>query len=320
MIIKDYCFENCNPVRSEIRKDYVQEKYVIIAPKRQSRPHDVGYEDHVSKKNLHRNCWLCPSQINKEPALARAGTQKKWKVYVVANKYPAVSLDNPNAYGTQEVVVETPSPLTPLEDLPASHIATLLAIYAVRLEAIQKNKRIQYVLIFKNNGGKAGASIQHAHSQIFATEFLPPHLFDKSQQVQRYKLRTGHCVYCDVIAKEKKSPRLILSNRYVTCFTPYASMHNYEAWILPNRHIDNISDITPKERVAWAQAIKHILKKVSKLGLPYNYYFHQVINDEDQHLYMKIAPRGSTWAGVEIGSGLIINPISPEDAAEYYRK
>ena len=78
--------------------------------------------------------------------------------------------------------------------------------------------------------------------------------------------------------------------------------------------------LTQNERLSFAKLLKKILKKINKLNLPYNYYFHQVINDEDQHLYLKITPRGSVWAGVEIGSGLIINPVSPEEAARFYRK
>jgi len=97
-------------------------------------------------------------------------------------------------------------------------------------------------------------------------------------------------------------------------------MHNYEIWLMPKRHIDNITLLTPAERLSFAKILKKILVKINQLGLPYNYYFHQVINDEDQHLYMKITPRGSIWAGVEIGSGLIINPISPEVAAKFYRQ
>lgn len=319
MIIKDYCSEHCNPERPEIRKDYIQDKFVIIAPRREDRPHDVSYEQEHRATKRGKECWLCPTTINQQPPLALIGTKKNWKVYVIQNKYPAVTLDNPHAYGTQEVVVETPHPDQQLEELSVAHIEKLFLVYARRSQEILKNPRIQYILIFKNNGGRAGASIQHAHSQIFATEFLPPHLFDKAQQVQRYKLRTGHCVYCDVIAKERTSPRLVYQDKYVIAFTPYASIHNYELWILPKRHFDNIAGLTPSERKAWASLLKKALKKVTKLGLPYNYYFHQVVNDEDQHLYMKIAPRGSVWAGVEIGSGLIINPISPEDAATYYR-
>lgn len=319
MIIKDYCSENCNPERPEIRKDYIQEKFVIIAPRRGERPHDVSFvnEHHLVQRG--KRCWFCPSALKTVKPLAIVGTRKKWKVFVMQNKYPAVSLDNPHAYGTQEVVVETTHRDQQLEELSVAHIEALFHVYAQRLKAIQKNPRIQYVLIFKNNGGRAGASIQHAHSQLFATEFLPPHLFEKSQEVQRYKLRTGRCVYCDVIKKESTSPRLVYKDKYVIAFTPYASIHNYELWILPLRHFDSVGDFRPTERKAWAAVLKTVLKKVTKLGLPYNFYFHQVVNDKDQHLYMKIAPRGSVWAGVEIGSGLIINPISPEDAATYYR-
>ena len=97
-------------------------------------------------------------------------------------------------------------------------------------------------------------------------------------------------------------------------------MHNYEIWILPKRHLDNITQLNYNEKKSWAFALKKILQAIGELNLPYNYYFHQVINDNDQHLYMKITPRGSVWAGVEIGSGIIINPISPEKAAKFYRK
>jgi len=305
--------------KPEIRKDYVQEKYVIIAPKRGKRPHDVERPE-CAHKEVKKSCVFCPENINKEKYLLNVGPQKKWKIKVLPNIFPAVSLDNPKAYGQQEVVIETPNHQPELDDLSVNHIATLLEVYAKRTEALMKNKDIEYILIFKNNGGSAGASLQHSHSQIFATKFLPPHLFDKSQKVQEYRLHHGSCVYCDAIRDESKSSRLVYRGKYVVAFTPYASMHNYEIWILPLRHIDNITELTGPERKEWAMIMKKVLNQITRLGLPYNYYFHQVRYDEDQHLYMKIKPRGSVWAGVEIGSGLIINPVSPEDAAGYYRR
>lgn len=292
--------------QSEFRKDYIQDKYVIIAPQRGKRPRSS-------------TCRLCPDQIDKEQYVLKIGKGRKWIIKTVGNKYPAVSLNNPKAYGIQEVVVETPQHGVHLEDLPHSHIARILEAYAKRTKVISKNKKIEYILIFKNEGGPAGASIGHSHSQIFATEFIPSHLIDKSQKAQAYKLKTGHCVYCEVIKKERKSPRFVWEDKNVIAFTPYGSLHNYEIWILPKRHLDNITMLNNQERLSWAIILKRILKKIVKLNLPYNYYFHQVINDEDQHLYMKITPRGSVWAGVEIGSGLIINPVLPEEAAKYYR-
>lgn len=306
-------------MKSEIRKDYIQEKYVIIAPKRGKRPHDIE-KPQCQRPPRHGKCVFCPDSINKAKDLLTIGDPDNWYVKVIKNKFPAVSLENLKAYGMQEVVIDTPNHKPEFDELSVNHIKLILDAYASRTKSISENKKIEYILIFKNNGGRAGASLLHSHSQIFATKFLPPHLLDKSQKIQEYKLRNGSCVYCDVIRKESKNKRLIYKDKYVIAFTPYASMHNYEVWILPRRHLDNIMLLTDEEKQSWAKILKHILKKINQLCLPYNFYFHQVIHDEDQHLYMKIVPRGSIWAGVEIGSGLIINPILPKDAASYYRK
>ncbi len=311
---------------SELRRDYIQDKYVIIAPRREKRPQDVAYAAENYEHSGERfavgddACVFCPTHLNRARAILTVGGARRWRIKVVANKFSAVSVDNPRAYGVQEIIVETPDHEPELEDLSTAHVAQLLAVYAKRTRAISKDRRIEYILIFKNNGGRAGASLAHSHSQIFATGFIPPHLFDKSQRVQEYLLKHGTCVYCDVIKKERNSPRWIAEDRYVVAFCPYASMHNYEVWILPKRHCDNIMLLSAVERQSWARLLQRLLQSiVHDLQLPYNYYFHQVVRDENQHLYMKITPRGSVWAGVEIGSGIIINPIPPEDAAKFYR-
>jgi len=308
---------------SEIRKDYIQEKYVIIAPKRGQRPHDVEKPKRM-RPIKKKDCIFCPERISRAGKIlltVNETTEKKesWAVKVLANKFPSVATNNPKAYGQQEVIVETPNHQAEIEDLSEERIAEILKVYSQRTKEISQDKKIDYILIFKNDGGAAGASLQHAHSQIFATEFLPPHLKDKSQRVQAYKLDHGSCVYCDVIKKERKGPRKVFEDKNMIAFCPWAPMHNYEIWLMPKRHVDNVTVLNQQERLSFAKFLKKILKKIEKLGLPYNYYFHQVIHDEDQHLYMKITPRGSVWAGVEIGSGLIINPITPEEAAKFYR-
>lgn len=309
--------------RSELRKDYIQDKYVIIAPRRAHRPQgrdvnfDLIYKSQVVKKE---DCVFCPPRLKLNQALLVVGDKKNWQMVVLRNKYPAVSLDNPKAYGVQEVVVETRDHQQQLEDLPVGQIEKILEIYALRTKSLMNNTKLEYILIFKNNGGRAGASLQHAHSQIFATGFLPPHLLDKSQRVQAYKLKTGRCVYCDVIKEESRGPRLVYADDYMVAFTPYASLYNYEIWLMPKRHLDNVTNLSPQERASTARILQAIVEKVThKLNLPYNYYFHQVVHDEDQHLYIKITPRGSVWAGVEIGSGVVVNPVSPEAAAKFYR-
>ena len=316
-------------MKSEIRKDYIQERYVIISPRRQARPTDV--KEKKSEAQIRRGNDICPfCPLHKEhkreglycvSQKGDAGVQacEDWKVKVILNKFPAVTLDNEKAYGVQEVVIETPKHGVELYELSEDHIADIFQTYAAQTKEIAKNEKIEYVIIFKNQGGKAGASLEHAHSQIFATDFIPPHLIDKSQRVQRYKLEHGTCVYCDVIKKEQEGPRLVYRDDFLIAFCPYAPAHNYELWIMPILHLDNITLLSLEERMAWAHASKKFLPKIHELGLDYNYYFHQVVNDEDQHFYMKITPRGSIWAGVEIGSGVVINPVSPEDAAQYYR-
>ena len=306
-------------MKSEIRKDYIQEKYVIIAPQRSERPHDVSISGSKSMGDTDDNCPFCPKRVRSNKIIFAVGNKKHASQLVLKNKYPAVDLHNQKAYGTQEVVVETPYHNRHLEELPLRDISALLHTYSKRTEALERISGIHYIIVFKNNGGEAGASLKHAHSQIFATGFVPPLLLDKSRKVFEYRLLHGTCVYCDTITKEAKGPRLVYKDDNVIAFAPYASRYNYEIWIMPLRHLDNIKKLTHSEHASMAKILQHALKKIKVLGLPYNYYFHQVVNDTDQHLYMKITPRGSIWAGVEVGSGLVINPVSPEDAAKYYR-
>lgn len=306
--------------RPEVRKDYIQDKYVIIAPHREKRPRDFQQVEPPHEDHRITSSVFSAQNLRKEKALLTIGPEKNWLVKVLLNKYPAVSLNNPKAYGQQEVVVETPDPNIHMDEMPAIHLERILEAYVRRTTELSKNKKIEYILIFKNNGGRAGASLHHSHSQIFATNFIPPHLLDKSRKQQEYKIKTGRCVYCDVIKKESKGPRLIYKDKHIIAFAPYASLYNYEVWIMPLAHRDNITELNQVELQSMSKILKHVLQRIAKLHLPYNYYFHQVINDNDQHLYLKVVPRGSVWAGVEIGSGVVINPIDPDDAARYYRR
>ncbi|MCK4553437.1 DUF4931 domain-containing protein [Candidatus Parcubacteria bacterium] len=322
------------PKKSEIRKAYLLNKYVIITPGRLKRPRDIKEQTIIERT---KPCPFCPEKINNADILdeisARGGSRatgghsafggkisKNWQVLSLNNIYPAVTLDNKKAYGTQEVVIETPNHVKELAELPESQIELLLRMYARRTKAIAKNKKIDYILCFKNQGSKAGASIVHAHSQVFATHILPPEVHEELGLAQNYTIKHGICPYCDIIKKEMKTERRIFEDKYIAAFTPYASEYHYEAWIFTKRHLDNITKLNQAEFKSFARALKKILLKLHQLGLSYNYFLHQVISRRDQHFYLKIQPRDSIWAGVELGSGLVINSIAPEAAAKYYRK
>ncbi len=305
-------------LQAEIRQDYIHDRAVIIAPGRAKRPNHFK-EEGCAKPISKKDCVFCPEKVNKVKAILTVGKGKKWQIKVIKNIFPIVSTDNPKAYGQQEVIIETPDHDKEMAELPLSHIEKILEVYQKRTHVISQDKKMQYLLIFKNNGGRAGASITHAHSQVFATAFLPPHILDKLTRAQEYKIQMGTCYYCDLIVKSPKTPRFVWEDENVSCFTPYASTYNYEAWIFPKRHVDNISLLTKKEIKSMAKILDKLLEKLHKHNLPYNYYLHQAVHYNDEHFYLRISPRRNVWAGLELGSRLIANSVSPEEAAKFYR-
>ncbi|MFH1536476.1 MAG: DUF4931 domain-containing protein [Patescibacteria group bacterium] len=306
----------------DIRENYIHDRFVIIAPGRSKRPHTVKKEIEKPNKKDIEKCVFCPPNIDKEKYLYKDGKGKKWDVKVIPNKFPIVSEKFKEAYGHHEVVIETPKHGQELFEFSLSHIEKVLKSYQERTKEISKDKRIKYIFIFKNNGGRAGASIAHAHSQIFATEFLTPHIVQKLSRAKEYQVRHDKCYYCELAEKTSKpSSKLnIFSDKYFSVFTPYASTYNYEAWVIPFRHVDNIVCLSDKEIKGFAKIIKNLLTQLDKIDLAFNFYFHQSLTDSDEHFYFRICPRKSVHAGIELGSRLIVNTVAPEDAAKFYHK
>ncbi|MDP2709025.1 MAG: DUF4931 domain-containing protein [bacterium] len=303
-------------LKSEIRKDYLMDKYAIITPGRAARPRDIKEQTVIARA---ADCPFCPEKVNKKNILDRLEAPEG-EIFSVKNIFPAVSLTNKKAYGQQEVIVETCDHAKELHDLSVEQIEKLLRMYAKRTAALCEIKNIEYVLCFKNQGSKAGASIVHAHSQIFATNIMPPDIKEELKASHEYQLDHKTCAYCEIIKQELKSPRKIYEDKFVAAFAPYASQYHYEAWIFTKRHLDNITKLNGGEFKAFAESLKKILLKLSRLNLSFNYFLHQSISDRDQHFYLKIQPRDSVWAGVELGSGLVINSVPPEEAARFYRE
>jgi UDPglucose--hexose-1-phosphate uridylyltransferase len=293
-------------MNSQIRKDYLQDKYALISPRRAKRPTDAVA------------CPFCPENMAKGQIIKAYG--KPWKIAVLKNKYPAFTTQKGGVYGRQEIVVETPDHTRKLYELPVADIAECLKVYADRVLEMKKDKLIKYILVFNNAGASAGASKAHEHTQVIGMNFISPYLQDKTDKEHLYQGETGGCIYCDTIKKEEKGPRKIFSDKNIFAYAPYASQHAYEARIFPRRHLDNVADLTAEERVSIAFALKNILTAVGELKVPYNFYMHERVMDHDQHFYIKVTPRGAHWAGLELGTGLIINPVAPEAAAKFYRK
>ncbi len=306
-------------LKPEIRVDYVHDRQVIIAPNRSKRPHDVNYPATSTPASLSpQDDTFSPERLRGTKALLTVGGKKPWKIKAIENIFPLVNPNFPKAYGQQEVIVETPEYGVELANLPEDHIADILRVYGRRVRAIQRDKKIRYILVFKNNGGRAGASINHAHSQIFASAYVPPHIVTRRKRAQEYRVVYNRDYYSDLLLKEEDGPRWISSGKTICALTPYASVYNYEAWIMPWRRVDNISQLNDKEVRELAHFLKVMLGRLNQENLPYNFYMHQVVGDQSEHLYLRLSPRRDVWAGLELGSRLIVNTVPPEEAAEFY--
>lgn len=304
-------------MRNEIRKHYFLDKYVIITPGRAKRPRGTIAKAFIIPE---KTCPFCPDKAEKDLIIKGYPSLKNWQYLAILNKYPAVTLDNEKAYGQHEVIIDTPDHFKQLAQFDLKQSSGLLKVYQDRTKELSQIKDIQYVLVFKNEGSKAGATLIHSHSQIFASKILPPEVVEEQAAAKKYESEKGICPYCHILKKEEKGPRKIFANKEVVAFCPYASEYHYEAWVLPRRHVDNITDLTKKEIISFAFAIKKILIKIFVLNLEYNFFLHQIVHDPDQHFYLKIQPREAVWAGIELGSGIVINSLSPEKAAMVYRK
>lgn len=304
---------------SEIRKDYFLDRYVIIAPKRNKRPHKIIRKD----EDQLQDCYFCPQivdQPGREKVVQEVKEDGKWLIKVIENKFPALSTDNYRAYGKQEVIIETPEHNKELHEFSLEHIVKVLDVYINRYRELKETKGIKYVLVFKNEGGKAGASIPHSHSQVIALPVIPPKLEEEAYAVDDYWEKHHSCPYCDIIKKESGTKRVIWEDEHLFVLAPYASESPYGAWFIPKRHIRSIEYLHENEKMSFAHAFKKILKKLDDIDVSYNYFFLNSLDAEHHHMILKLSPRPNVWAGLELGTGVIINPVPPEEAAEFYQE
>lgn len=306
---------------TELRKDYFLDRWTIIAPGRSKRPKEFKEEKETGKQV----CSFCPGNEKlTPPEIGRVGTKDHWHMRWFPNKFPAVEkkgnpkvkkglLTSAAAYGSHEIIAETPT-RKQLWDLPLKEFVLLLKIYSQRIAALKNKKSTKYVLVVKNHGREGGASLKHSHTQVASLNILPPSV---KQELAAYAGRT--CNYCKVLNIERKSPRKSFENSSVIAFAPYASRFNYELWILPKRHVRELSDLSESELHDFADILSKALKKLKKINAPYNYYLHYSPPGANLHFHIELTPRLARWAGIELSSGIIINSVSPEAAARFYR-
>lgn len=301
---------------AEIRRHYYLDRYVIIAPKRGLRPDSFSHaaEPHVM---ADADCPFC--RVRRTSILGLP-TAKNWRVLVFANDFPALTLDNPAAFGTQEVALDTPDHTLEFSDLPVDHIELIFEAYRRRIAALKSIKGIRYVLVFKNDGPTAGSSVAHAHAQIYGLPLIPPRIEHDSQALNHYYDEHGTCAVCDLTSwEEDQRVRVIASDKHLVVVSPYAAASGFEAWLIPRRHFGTLADFTSGELTSLATMLKKLTAKLDAAGLSFNYFLQETIDGQDHHFMIKLEPRVSKYAGAELATGIDINPVPPEYAALWYQ-
>lgn len=262
-----------------------------------------------------------------------------WSLRVVANKFPALKIegemsrvgeglyDKMNGIGAHEVIIESPRHDADLETLPARAIEDCLWVFKQRIDDLKNDPRFRYILIFKNHGEAAGATLEHTHCQLIALPIVPQLVHDEIMGSRRHYEYKERCIFCDMISQEISDGRRVVGmNERFIALCPYAPRFPFETWILPRFHSARFESGERGQYESLAALLKETLLKMrSSLGAPsYNFVLHTAPINEDHdayfHWHIEIMPKLTKMAGFEQGTGFYINPVLPEEAAENLRK
>ena len=326
---------------SEIRLNKVTREWVIYSPSRRKRPQDFQQISRIKPllPNTQNKCPFCPGNEHMSDAIVLEMLNREqsfWQTRVVPNKYPALTPDkhicrSPEGiylsmpgYGRHEVIIESPDHQQNIATMPQDAVEILIETYQKRyIDLMQAHENLM-AIIFRNHGQRAGASLEHPHSQIIVTGMVPQNRRWREEEAQRYFDKWGQCVYCDILEFEMQNRRRVVQeNQSFLAFVPFAAEVPFETWIMPKDHQADFGSISEQEKSDFALILKNVLANLyEKLNDPdYNYAINTAARykaEEPQvHWYCQIQPRLTTDAGFELGSGIRINPSLPEVDADF---
>jgi UDPglucose--hexose-1-phosphate uridylyltransferase len=332
---------------SEVRRDIVTDTWVIIDTENDKIP-EVKREE----RKIPDQCPFCEGNENQTPDeifAIRHGTPPNkpgWDVRVIPNINPILRIegelkkagvgvyDMVSGIGANEVIVETPKHIFNFSELSEQHIALVVQTYRARIQDLHQDKRIRYILIFKNHGRPAGATtMSHTHSDLIALPATPIRVKQKLSGACEYFGYKERCLFCDIIQQEiEMGDRLIFQSDKFVVFAPYASRFPFEIMILPKRHCYTYKLIDDAEIADLARILKKIIKIIFDVldDPPYNLILNDTPNllpksnywktiKQDYHWHIEIIPRLHRTTGFELGTGFYINNFSPEKAAGVMR-
>ncbi|WP_406657789.1 DUF4921 family protein [Methanolobus sp. ZRKC2] len=318
---------------SEIRKHYFLEEHCIIASNRGKRPSAPKACD---EGKISSSCVFChgnedqtppATAVYKDGEVLRDNDDQRvtgWDIRCIPNLFPVLSPDaedvfhpdfeTKKGYGFHEVIVESPLHKSRMNLFTDNELLLLMQVYRDRVMYYQSKEDIRYVSLFKNWGKKAGASLEHTHSQLIAIPLMPQELLKEMQVIDDL----DRCPYCEIIEKESGKERQVFENRDFIVIAPFYSKVPYELWILPRKHTSHISGFDDRLLHSLGKCLKFAVSRLDATipELAYNYMLFQ-IEKPNYHFNIKIRPVTSIAAGFEKNTGIFINPVPPELAVEH---
>ena len=327
----------------ELRKDAVTIRWVIISTDRRKRPYDFRPERPSVVGTEF--CPFCAGREGMTPPEVLAFRQNGsvpnsagWDLRVVPNKFPALQVegnldregegmfDRMNGIGAHEVIIETPEHDKTLASLSVAELERVLWAFRERVLDLKRDTRFRYILIFKNHGALAGATLEHSHSQLIALPIVPDFVRAELDGARQHFLAKERCVFCDIIRQEiSAGRRVILENAEIVALAPYAARFPFETWLLPRNHAARFEEAPREVYESLARMLKSMLERMNcALESPaYNLFIHNLpfveASGEFYHWHVELVPKVARTAGFESGTGFYINPTSPEEAAQVLR-
>ena len=318
----------------ELRKDPITREWAIIAPDADPVPAFAQVLRPPQIAAPSEPCPFCPGrEAACGPELLAYSSRSGWRVRVVANTAPALTAPGDpdrrdhllyeamQAVGVHEIVIETPRHDVSLADLEAAQVEEVLWAYRERAQALQRLDWARYVSICRHHGDGA-----HPHSRIVATPVVPQGAWDHVRGLRQYYDYRGRCALCHIIEQECQArERVVHENRACVTLAPYASRHPFELWLLPRRHAPGIGQVEPTDMRHLAAALKDALLRLKEALSDPPYHYHLLMApcnlDEVEHVHWSIAitPRLALPGALELGCGMFVNPVPPEEAARSLR-
>lgn len=327
----------------ELRQNFFTKEWVIIATERARRPEELATRRPAQVVPAFlETCPFCPGNEDKTPPEVMRYPQTKdepWAVRVIPNKFAALSSQarptrnlqhlrrSVDGFGFHEVVVDSPDHSACVAQLPDAQVEKILAVFKERYNALCADQRIGHVTIFKNHGADAGASLAHPHSQIIATPVIPSQVRHRLHEALRHYDDAGECMFCHMVEREiEDQTRIVITSEMFVAMEVFASATPFATHVFPLRHMASFGEITSVEISDLARVLRLLLAKLY-LGLEnpdLNFTVRSAPSDyagaRHFHWYLSVIPRLTRVAGFELGSGMFINTVLPEAAAEFLRK